>query len=68
MIMTIQIMKRVLDVVFLVAVTMYVKRKLFQCFADGLVDNKNRESPFDNTFDGKNSSQYDQIISLTILL
>ena len=58
MIITIQIIKRVIDAVFLVAVTMYVKRKLSQCFADGLLDNKNRESPFDNTFDGKKSSQY----------
>ena len=53
MIITIQIMKRVLDVVFLVAVTMYVKRKVFQCFADSLLDNKHREAPFDSTFDGK---------------
>ena len=53
MIITIQIMKRVLDVVFLLAVTMYVKRKIFQCFADNLLDNKQREAPFDSTFDGK---------------
>ena len=53
MIITIQIMKRVLDVIFLIAVTMYVKRKLFQCYADSLLDNKNRESALENTFDGK---------------
>ena len=57
MIITIQIMKRVLDVVFLLAVTMYVKRKIFQCFADKLLDNKQREAPFDSTFDGKKASQ-----------
>ena len=54
MILTIQIMKRVLDVVFLVAVTMYVKRKVFQCFADSLLDNKHKKAPFESTFDGKN--------------
>ena len=53
MIITIQIIKRVIDAVFLVAVTMYVKRKVFQCFADGFLDNKHREAPFDSTFDGK---------------
>ena len=58
MIITIQIMKRVLDLVFLVAVTMYMKRKLFQCYVDGLLDNKNKESSLGNTFDGKKSSQY----------